>query len=98
MQLTEKQQRQFNLWSEENPHTMKLLRDAYIKLYVESEEDVESMLGFYADIISIEIAEYQVEYFLNTKETERKINEYTEKFVDELMYMDKPYNPNDPMV
>tara|TARA_R110002020_G_scaffold168688_1_gene357604 strand:- start:1484 stop:1717 length:234 start_codon:yes stop_codon:yes gene_type:complete len=76
---------------------MKLLRDAYIKLYVESEEDVESMLGFYADIISIEIAEYQVEYFLNTKETERKIDEYTDKFADELMYMDKPYNPNDPM-
>ena len=96
--LTEKQKCQFFYWEENNPHKMKELRDEYTEKYVEQGDELENRNGFWADLLSIEIAEYQLEYFLNTKETERKINEYTEKFVDELMYMDKPYNPNDPMV
>ena len=95
---TEKQKRQFLSWEENNPHKMKEYKNEYIENYVEQGDELENRSGNWADLLSIEIAEYQLEYFLNTKETERKINEYTEKFVDELMYMDKPYNPNDPMV
>ena len=96
--LTEKQKSQFLYWEENNPHKMKEIRDEYIEKYVDQDDELENRNGFWADLLSQEIATYQLEYFLNTKETERKINEYTDKFADELMYMDKPYNPNDLMV
>ena len=69
---TEKQKRQFNIWVEENPHKMKQLMDEYQENYVEEGDELENRNGFWADLLSQEIARYQFDCWLRDNYSKAK--------------------------
>ncbi len=63
--LTEEEKSQFLAWEEKNPDKLKQLTDEYIKQYVEDGDELENVSGFWADLLSEEIARYQIDWFFN---------------------------------